>query len=120
MDEFTSAEQALVAVHHVVRMIGTGDLHRPTPCRDWDVEALAAHLIDTISRLGAAAGIEPTVPDGASIDQRIQQATQPILTGCRHRGLTGDVVFSGRTLPTHTLRSASCLSSLSSTAGTSP
>jgi uncharacterized protein (TIGR03086 family) len=101
VDEFTSAEQALVAVHHIVRMSGTGDLHRPTPCRDWDVEALAAHLVDTISRLGAAAGIEPTVPDGASIDQRIQQATQPILTGWRHRGLTGDVVFSGRTLDAH-------------------
>jgi uncharacterized protein (TIGR03086 family) len=101
VDEFTSAEQALVVVHHVVGTIGLDDLHRPTPCPDWDVETLAEHLIDTISRLGAAAGIEPTVPDGDSIDQRIQQVTQPILAGWRRRGLTDAVVFSGRTLPAY-------------------
>jgi uncharacterized protein (TIGR03086 family) len=99
VDEFTSAERALSAIHHVVQPIGDDDLHRRTPCRDFDVTALADHLIDTISRLGAAAGIQPAVPDGASIDQRIQQITQPILAGWRRRGLTDDVVFSGRTLP---------------------
>jgi hypothetical protein len=34
----------LVAVHHVVQTIGLDDLHRPTSCRDWDVEALREHL----------------------------------------------------------------------------
>lgn len=98
MDEFTSAEHSLIVVHHVVQTIRPDDLHRPTPCRDFDVVALAEHLIDTIARLGAAAGIEPTVPDGDSIDQRIQQVTQPTLAEWRRRGLTDDVVFSGRTL----------------------
>ena len=101
MDEFASAEQALVAAHQATETIGDDDLHRRTPCPDWDVQALADHLIDTLSRLGAAAGIEPAVPDGESIDQRIRQVTQPILTGWRRRGLTDDVVFSGRTLPAH-------------------
>ena len=109
MDEFASAEQALVVVHMIVETIGPDDLHRPTPCRDWDVEALVEHLVDTISRLGFAAGIEPTVPDGDSIDQRIQQVTQPILTGWRRRGLTDDVVFSGRTLPAHLALGILCL-----------
>ena len=59
MDEFASAEQALAIVHQVVQPISPDDLHRPTPCRDWDVETLAEHLVDTVSRLGAAAGIEP-------------------------------------------------------------
>ena len=95
MDEFTSAEQALVVVHNVVETIGPDDHHRPTPCRDWDVEALAEHLIDTISRLGAAAGIPIAAPNGDSIDQRVQQVTQPILAGWRRRGLTDDVVFAG-------------------------
>jgi uncharacterized protein (TIGR03086 family) len=99
VDEFTSAEQALAAVRHVVATIGDVDLHRPTPCPDWDVAALADHLIDTISRLGAAAGVQTAPPTGDSIDQRIQQATQPILAGWRRRGLVDDVVFSGRTLP---------------------
>jgi uncharacterized protein (TIGR03086 family) len=101
VDEFTTAEEALIAVHDVVQTIGHNDLHRPTPRRDFDVTALADHLVDTITRLGAAAAIPPAVPHGASIDQRIQQVTEPILAGWRRRGLTGDVVFSGRTLPTH-------------------
>ena len=112
MDEFASAEQALAIVHQVVQPIRPDDLHRPTPCRDWDVETLAEHLVDTISRLGAAAGIEPTeptVPDSVSIDQRIQQVTQPILAGWRRRGLTDDVMFSGRTLPAHLALGILCL-----------
>ncbi|HEX9498494.1 MAG TPA: maleylpyruvate isomerase N-terminal domain-containing protein, partial [Mycobacterium sp.] len=84
-DEFVSAEKALIVAQRVVETIGDGDLHRPTPCRDWDVAALADHLVDTIARLGAAVGIQTTVPDGASIDQRIQQVTQPILAGWRRR-----------------------------------
>ena len=109
MDEFASAEQALAVVHEVVWPISPDDLHSPTPCRDWDVETLAEHLVDTISRLGAAAEIEPTVPNADSIDQRIQQATQPILAGWRRRGLTDDVVFSGRTLPAHLALGILCL-----------
>jgi uncharacterized protein (TIGR03086 family) len=101
VDEFTSGEEALVAVRQVVETIGDDDLHRPTPCREWDVQDLAEHLIDTISRLGAAAGTQTAPPDGDSIDLRIQQVTQPILAGWRRRGLVDDVVFSGRTLPAH-------------------
>ena len=101
MDDFTSADQALVVAHHVVETIGDDDLHRPTPCGEWDVQALADHVVDTIARLGAAAGIETTVPEGDSVDRRIQQVTQPILAEWRRRGLADDVVFSGRTLPAH-------------------
>jgi uncharacterized protein (TIGR03086 family) len=99
VDEFASAEQALVALHPVIQAVAQGDLRRPTPCRDWDVQALAEHLIDTIWRLAAAAGLQATPPQSGSIDQRIQQLTQPILAEWRRRGLADDVVFAGRTLP---------------------
>jgi uncharacterized protein (TIGR03086 family) len=88
-------------VHHVIQTIADGDLHRPTPCRDWDVQALADHLIDTIARLGAAADIQATAPNSGSIGQRIQQLTQPLLAEWRRRGLAGEIVFGGRTLPAH-------------------
>ena len=101
MDEFASVEKALVVVGVVTQTIGDDDLHRPTPCRDFDVTALADHLIDTISRLGAAAGIHTAAPNGGSIDQRIHRLTQSILDGWRRRGVADDVVFSGRTLPAH-------------------
>jgi uncharacterized protein (TIGR03086 family) len=101
MDEFASAEWALVGVHHIAETIGHDDLHRPTPCRDFDVQALADHLIDTISRLGAAVAIPPAVPIEGSLGQRIQRVTQPLLAEWRRRGLAGDVEFGGRTLPAH-------------------
>jgi uncharacterized protein (TIGR03086 family) len=101
VDEFASAEKALAAIQHVAETIGADDLHRPTPCPDFDVQALADHLIDTIARLGAAANMEPTVPGGASIGQRIQQVTQPLLTEWRRRGLAQVIVFSGRILAAH-------------------
>jgi uncharacterized protein (TIGR03086 family) len=109
VDEFTSAEDALAVVHSVTKTIGEDDLHRPTPCDDWDVQALADHLIDTISRLGAGVGIQVAAPDSGSIDQRIQQVTQPILTEWRSRGLAGHVVFSGRALPAHLALGILCL-----------
>ena len=101
MDEFASAEQALVVAHHATETIGDEDLHRPTPCPDWDVQALADHLIDTLSRLGAAAGIEIPARDSDSPNQRLRQVTETILAGWRRRGLTDDVEFAGRTLPAH-------------------
>jgi uncharacterized protein (TIGR03086 family) len=101
VDEFASAEQALVVLYHVVQTIGPDDMHRPTPCDDWDVQALADHLVDTISRLAAAAGIPAAAPNYGSIDERMQQLTQPILAEWCRRGLTSDVVFGGRTLPAH-------------------
>jgi uncharacterized protein (TIGR03086 family) len=101
VDELASAEQALVVAHHATEAIGDDDLHRNTPCPDWDVKELADHLIDTISRLGAAAGIAPAVPEGEAIDQRIRHVTEPILAGWRRRGPADDVQFAGRILPAH-------------------
>ena len=99
MDDFISAEEALAAFHRVAETIGAGDLHRCTPCPAWDIETLAEHLIDTISRVAAAAGIPAAAAAAGSIDQRIQQLTQPILNEWSCRGLAGDIFFSGRTLP---------------------
>jgi uncharacterized protein (TIGR03086 family) len=99
MDDFTSAERALLAIHDVLHAAEDDDLHRQTPCRDFDVIALADHLVDTIARLAAAAGIQTPTPTGIGLDQRIQQLTQPILSGWRHRGLADNVEFSGRILP---------------------
>jgi hypothetical protein len=56
VDEFARADEALVAIHHVVDGIGDDDLHRRTACPDWDVQELADHLVETIARLGTAVG----------------------------------------------------------------
>jgi uncharacterized protein (TIGR03086 family) len=99
VDEFSSAEAALTALLDTVATVDDDDLQRLTPCRDFDVSSLADHLIDTIIRLGTAAGIERQVSGGQSIAERILAVTQTVLTGWRRRGLGGDITFSGKTLP---------------------
>jgi hypothetical protein len=68
MDEFTSAERALLAIHDVLQAAEDDDLHRQTPCREFDVIALADHLVDTLARLGAAAAIQTPIPGVLSIN----------------------------------------------------
>ncbi|MDT5370535.1 MAG: hypothetical protein QOC62_4966 [Mycobacterium sp.] len=74
MDEFTSAEQALVVIHHLQR-IGHDDQHRRTPCTDCAVQALAEHLVDTISPLGG----EPRDTDAEKTCRSLRRALE-----CRH------------------------------------
>lgn len=99
MDELSSAQTALTALQRVVHLVGDDDLRRPTPCRDFDVAALADHLVDFISRLGESIGVHISAPDGGTLEQRILQIARRVLAGWRERGLAGDVVFSGRTMP---------------------
>lgn len=99
MDELSSAQTALTALRRVVHLIADDDLGRPTPCPAFDVAALADHLVDFISRLGESIGVHISTPDGGTLEQRILQIARLVLVGWRKRGLAGDVVFSGRTLP---------------------
>jgi uncharacterized protein (TIGR03086 family) len=99
MDELSSAQTALTALQRVVHLIGDDDLRRPTPCPAFDVAALADHLVDFTARLGKSVGIHISAPDGSTIEPRILQVARPVLARWRQRGLSGDVVFGGRTLP---------------------
>lgn len=82
-----SSRRSAPATCTAPRRVATG-VGRPCPT-----------ISSTPSRLAAAAGIPPVVPTYGSIDQRMQQLTQPILAESCRRGLASDVVFSGRTLP---------------------
>ena len=99
MDELSSAEMALTALQSVVHLIGDDDLHRPTPCHDFDVAALADHLVETVIRLGESAGAHLACAADATVERRILQATRPVLTAWRSRGVAGEVEFSGLALP---------------------
>jgi N-ethylmaleimide reductase len=99
MDELSSAEDALTVVMAVLERIDVDDLAMPTPCTLYDVGALADHLVNTITRSAAAAGGDASTPQGATVGQRVGQATRAALSAWRRRGLCGEVVFGGRTLP---------------------
>lgn len=98
-DEFTSATTALAAINEVLTGLSESDMHLPTPCPDYDVTALLHHLTDTIARLGAAAGIDTTDDPDSTPSEHLRDVTEDVITGWRVRGIHGDVVFSGRTLP---------------------
>jgi uncharacterized protein (TIGR03086 family) len=99
IDELSSAQNALTALRRVVHLIADDDLGRPTPCPAFDVAALADHLVGFIARLGESIGVHISTPDGGTLEQRILQPARLVLVGWRQRGLAGEVVFSGRTLP---------------------
>ncbi|MEU9831290.1 TIGR03086 family metal-binding protein [Streptosporangium sp. NPDC048047] len=46
--------QAASRTADVVRGVAPGHLSAPTPCRDWDVRALAGHLLQVVHALGLA------------------------------------------------------------------
>ena len=45
MSELALLQAAGSQLREVVRGIGPDDLHRPTPCADWDVRALLVHVV---------------------------------------------------------------------------
>jgi uncharacterized protein (TIGR03086 family) len=79
--------------------MGEDDLRKPTPCAEYDVSAVADHLVDTIARLAAVVGAQASTPEGATAEERILHATQIALTAWRRRGLCGHVSRGDRTLP---------------------
>jgi uncharacterized protein (TIGR03086 family) len=98
-DEFTSATTALNALEEVLASLTDADMHRPTPCPDYDVATLLHHVTDTIARLGAAAHI-PTADDPhATPSDHLHNVTTQVVDGWPARGTHGDVHFSGRNLP---------------------
>ncbi len=46
-----------------IREVPAGLRHAPTPCRDWDVDALAAHLRQVVAALDPAGHGQPIPAD---------------------------------------------------------
>lgn len=95
MNEASQAAAGLVVLQRAVGSIGDGQLDYRTPCREFDVRALAEHLTKSITRISAAAGV--TVPRSSLGPMaRVVQVGRDAVTGWQRRGLDGDVSFAGR------------------------
>jgi uncharacterized protein (TIGR03086 family) len=97
VNELTNAEAALRVLERAVGSIGDEQLGNPTPCREYDVFALAGHLVDSLTRISAAAGVVVGAPTSGTI-ARVMDAGRGAVAGWERRGMDGDVSFAGRTI----------------------
>lgn len=97
MNELANAEMAFEVLERALSSVGDGQLGNATPCRDYDVAALAGHLVDGVTRISGAAGVAVGAPTGGAIAGLIG-AGRDTVAGWRCRGLDGDVAFAGRTM----------------------
>jgi uncharacterized protein (TIGR03086 family) len=99
-DELHSAEDTLGVLQRVLHPIAADDLTRQTPCSEFDVEQLTAHLLKSIAGLGGMVGAElPERDNGDSVERQIIAAARPALDAWHRRGLDGTVPFGKSELP---------------------
>ncbi len=95
-DVFSAAEAALAATVAVTRSLA--DLDAATPCTDFRVVDLLAHLEGALRTLGAAGGIELPEPDGSPA-HRLARLGAAAIAGWRARGTEGTVELLGPDTP---------------------
>lgn len=99
-DELHSAEDTLGVLQRVLHTIAADDMARQTPCAEFDVTQLTAHLLKSIGALGGMAGAEVPEPDeGDSVERQVVAAVRPALDAWHRRGLDGTVPFGKAEMP---------------------
>ncbi|ORV86842.1 ArsR family transcriptional regulator [Mycobacterium interjectum] len=102
-DELHSAEDTLAVLQRVLHPIAADDLTRQTPCREFDVTGLTAHLLKSIAGLGGMVGAEmPERDEGDSVERQVIAAARPALDAWHRRGLDGTVPFGKGEMPAKT------------------
>lgn len=86
-----AAEAALAVLQPVLRNIKEQDGTSPTPCSEYDVDALVEHLLGSLVGLAAIAGAETTVPTTGSHEDRVSTLADQTITAWRSVDLTGSV-----------------------------
>ena len=99
-DELRSAEKSFAVLQHVLHGISADDLHKQTPCREFDVAALTDHLVNSITTIGGMAGAEFGERDrDRSVEEQVVLAARPALDAWQRRGLDGTVAFGDNEAP---------------------
>ena len=100
MDMVDALDRTFASTRTVVAEVRPEHLKRPTPCAEWDVQALLDHMNGSIESFGYVAARQapppdaPTVPESAL--ERYDAATARTLDAWRAPGaLDGDVSLAG-------------------------
>ncbi|SON58938.1 hypothetical protein MSIMFI_00419 [Mycobacterium simulans] len=100
LDELSCAEATLAVLQHVLRGLGSSDLSKQTPCKEYDVSQLADHLMRSLTIIGGAAGAQPPPRDlDAPLETQVADAAQAVLEAWRRRGLDGTVELNANEVP---------------------
>ncbi|RDH77449.1 TIGR03086 family protein [Mycolicibacterium moriokaense] len=99
-DELDSAEASLAVLQNVLHPIADDDRSKQTPCREFDVDGLTDHLMNSITVIGGAAGAQlPERDTGDSVERQVVVAARPALDAWHRRGLDGMVPFGDNEAP---------------------
>ena len=99
-DELHSAEGTLGVLQQVLHTVAADDMTRQTPCTEFDVTQLTAHLLKSITALGGMVGAEVPEPDETdSVERQVVAAARPALDAWHRHGLDGTVPFGKDEMP---------------------
>ncbi|MEP6651629.1 MAG: TIGR03086 family metal-binding protein [Lapillicoccus sp.] len=99
LDPLTSANATLAVLQHVLRGISEDDLSASTPCTEFTVGQLEAHLLGSLSSLTGLAGGTLVPATAVDLESRIADAAQRAVETWMERGLEGTVQAGPEELP---------------------
>ena len=105
LDPLSSAAATLAVLRHVLRGVDEEALDAPTPCTEFTVAQLEAHLLGSISSLTHLAGGEVVPATTGDLEHRVARSAQQALEAWALRGLDGEVGAGAQRLPASTAAS---------------
>lgn len=101
----TSANATLAVLQHVLLGITEEQLGLSTPCRDFTVGDLEAHLTGSLVSLGGLAGPAVVPSSAPALESRVAEAARQAVEAWMTRGLDGTVQAGSREVPATTAAS---------------
>jgi uncharacterized protein (TIGR03086 family) len=89
---------ALDVLRQAVGLVDDGQLGCPTPCRDYTVGDLAEHVVGSVTRISAAAGVVVAAASDGPPLRRMLDVGRDAVAGWQRRGADGEIQFGGRTM----------------------
>jgi uncharacterized protein (TIGR03086 family) len=99
LNPLTSANATLAVLQHVLRGIGEDDLSKSTPCTEFTVGQLEAHLLGSLTSLTSLAGGTLVPASAGDLESRIADAAQQAVETWTERGIEGTVQTGPQELP---------------------
>ena len=102
LNPLTSANATLAVLQHVLRGFSEDDLSRSTPCTEFTVGQLEAHLLGSLTSLTSLAGGTVVRTSAGDLESRLADAAQQAIETWTERGLEGTVQAGPKAMPTAT------------------